>query len=189
MNLRVRIFLGIVLVQLASAALILGWYFYSLQAELSALTRNNAQEAVLRSIEATEDYFVPAETVARAGRYLLAADLIGFDRPEQLEDYLFAQLRQWPQIAGLYVGYPDGSFFYVMRSDQETTGGFRTKIIRQEPAGREVELIWRDENDAVVKNARDPEDPYDPRNRRISIVILRQSAAPSPTAEAPSPAQ
>ena len=174
MTLRVRIFLGIVLVQLASAALILGWYFYSLQAELSALTRNSAQEAVLRSIEATEDYFIPAETVAQAGQYLLAANLIGFDRPEQLEAYFFAQLRLWPQIAGLYVGYPDGAFFYVMRSDQETTGGFRTKIIRQESADRAVELIWRDEDEAVVKTAQDPEDPYDPRKRSWYLAAVER---------------
>lgn len=82
MSLRSRIFLGFVLVQVASAVLILGWYFYSLQAELGALTRNNAQEAVLRSIEATEDYFVPAETVAQAGQYLLTAELLGADQPD-----------------------------------------------------------------------------------------------------------
>ena len=87
MSLRVRIFLSFLLVQLASAVLILGWYFYSLQAELAALTRNNAQEAVLQSIDSTEDYFLPAETLAEAGRYLLSAGLLGRVRPERLERY------------------------------------------------------------------------------------------------------
>ncbi len=165
MTLRFRIFLGFVLVQLASAVLILGWYFYSLQAELGALTRSNAQEAVLRSIKATEDYFLPAETVSEAGRYLFGADLLGRDRPEQLERYFFEQLQRWPQIAGLYVGYPDGGFFYVMRSDKEVSGGSRTKIIRPGGESREVELVWRDQDFTLLKTEQDPEDLYDPRAR------------------------
>jgi len=165
MSVGVRVFIGIVLIQVASAALILGWYFYSLQSDLRELTRQNAQQAVLRSIESTEDYFLPAEAVVQAGRLLLADDVLGRDRPDQLERYFLEQLRLRPQIAGLYVGYPDGGFFYVMRSDEEVMGGTRTKVIRQGPQGREVELTWRDPDHAKVKAARDPDDPYDPRER------------------------
>jgi Cache domain len=165
MSISRKIFLGFVLAQLASAALVLGWYFYSLQVEIGDLTRRNAQEAVLRSIAATEEYFLPAETVAQAGVSLLANDVLSRDRPDQLERYFFEQLSLWPQIAGLYVGYPDGSFFYVMRSDQEAVGGTRTKVIRQHSQAREVELTWRDADYSPVKSASDPEDPYDPRER------------------------
>lgn len=172
-----KIFFGFVLAQLASAALILGWYFYSLQVEIGDLTRRNTQEAVLRSIEATEEYFLPAETVAQAGVSLLANDVLGRARPEQLERYFFEQLRLWPQIAGLYVGYPDGNFFYVMRSDQETVGGTRTKVVQQQPQGREVELTWRDADYGMVRSASDPEDPYDPRKRGWYLAAVEQQGS------------
>ena len=172
MSVGARIFLGIVLIQLTSAALIVGWYFYSLQAELGSLTRQKAQEAVIRSIESTEAYFRPAAAVAEAGRALLAQDVLSPERPQQLERYFFDQLQRQPLIAGIYIGRPDGSFFYVMRSNQESTGGTRTKIIRQSEAGREVLLTWRDTDYSSLKTASDPQDSYDPRTRAWYRAVL-----------------
>jgi hypothetical protein len=63
-----KVFIAVVLSQLFSIALILGWYFYTLRSELGSLTRQRAQEAVLQSIAATEDYFKPAEVVVEAGQ-------------------------------------------------------------------------------------------------------------------------
>ena len=56
-----RVFLAVLVSQLFSIALIFGWYFYVLRSELDSLTQQGAQEAVLQSIAATEDYFKPAE--------------------------------------------------------------------------------------------------------------------------------
>lgn len=160
-----RIFLGIVLIQLISAGLIFGWVFYSVRSEINNLALLNSQETVLRSIEATEEYFRPAGDAVLAAQRLLAGNVLDRDRPDQLGRYFFEQLRERPQFAGFYVGYPDGGFVYVMRSDQGAAGGTRTKIIRTEPGGREVELIWRDPAYAMVRADRDPEDSYDPRTR------------------------
>ncbi len=165
MSIGARVFLGIVVIQLVSAALILGWYFHSLQSELSEATRRSAQEAVLQSIQASEDYFLEAQEAAQTGRALLDGGVLGGDEPGQLERYFFEQLRLLPQLAGIYVGYPDGGFLYVMRSDQESLDGTRTKIIRNGTQGREVDLTWRDRDFAEVKTTRDPEDAYDPRAR------------------------
>jgi Cache domain len=52
-----------------------------------------------------------------------------------------------------------------MRSNEKVEGGTRTKVIRNAPLGREVELIWRQSDYAIVKSERDPEDTYDPRTR------------------------
>ena len=68
-------------------------------------------------------------------------------------------------MAGLYVGNPAGEFFYVMRSNEKVEGGTRTKVIRNGPLGREVELTWRGPDYAIVKSERDPADTYDPRAR------------------------
>jgi hypothetical protein len=160
-----RVFLAIVLSQLFSLALIFGWYLYALRSELGSLTRQRAQEAVLRSIAATEDYFKPAETAVEAGQLLLSDHILGPDKPDPLERYFFGQLRLRPLLAGLYVGNPAGEFFYVMRSNEKVEGGTRTKIIRNGPLGREVELTWRGPDYAIVKSERDPADTYDPRAR------------------------
>ncbi len=160
-----RILIAFVLVQLACGALVVGWYFYILRSELVGLTRQSVQDLVVGSIELIEDYFRPTEALADAAHYLLAEGVIGADQPAELERYFVAQLHARPEIAGLYVGYPDGAFFYVMRSDEESAGGTRTKIVRQRPEGRQVELTWRDQDFAVVRNALDTQDQYDPRTR------------------------
>ena len=160
-----KIFFGVVLIQVISAALILGWFFYSVKSELNELTQQNAQETVLRSVTVTEEYFGPTETAVQSVQRLLASGVLNLDRPDQLGRYFFEQLRAEKQLAGLFVGYPDGSFFYVMPSDKETTGGTRTKVIRNGPTGREVLLTWHDSDYAAVKETRDPADTYDPRER------------------------
>ena len=160
-----RIFLVFVLVQLASAALVAAWYFYILRPELIALMRQSVQDFVVGSIESIDGYLHPAETLAEEAHYLIVEDVISGNRPDKLERYFVAQLRARPEIAGLYVGYPDGAFFYVMKSDEKSPGGTRTKIIRQRPEGREVELTWRDQNFSVVSQQLDAQDQYDPRAR------------------------
>ena len=80
-----KVFLAVLFSQLVSVALILGWYFYTLRSELGSLTKQRAQEAVLQSIAATEDYFKPAEMVVEAGQLLLSDHILGSDEPDQLE--------------------------------------------------------------------------------------------------------
>jgi Cache domain len=159
-----KVFLAVVLSQLVTIALILGWYFYALRPELSSLTRQKAQEAVLQSIAATEDYFKPAEMAADATQLLLSDHILELDKPDPLERYFVGQLRLRPLLAGLYLGNPAGEFFYVMRSN-EKEGGTRTKVIRNRPTGREVELTWRRPDYAIIKSEQDPQDTYDPRER------------------------
>ena len=160
-----KVFLAVVLSQLFSIALIFGWYFYTLRSELSSLTQQRAQEVVLQSIAATEDYFKPAEITVEAGQLLLSDHILGLDNPDPLERYFFGQLRLRPFLAGLYVGNAAGEFFYVMRSNEKVEGGTRTKVIRNGPLSREVELTWRRPDYAIVKSEQDPADNYDPRAR------------------------
>ena len=160
-----RVFLAVLLSQLLSIALIFGWYFYVLRSELDSLTRQGAQEAVLQSIAATEDYLKPAELAVEEGQLLLSQHILGPENPDQLERFFFEQLRVRPLLDGLYIGNPAGEFFYVMRSNEKIKDGTRTKVIRNGPLGREVELTWRGPDYAIVKSERDPADTYDPRAR------------------------
>ena len=95
-----RVFLAVVLSQLFSIALIFGWYFYVLRSELDSLTRQRAQETVLQSIAAIEDYFKPAEMAVEAGQLLLSDHILGPDNPDPLERYFFGQLRLRPLLDG-----------------------------------------------------------------------------------------
>lgn len=160
-----KVFLAVLFTQLFSVALILGWYFYTIRSELGSLTQQRAEETVLQSIAATEDYFKPAEVIADAGQLLLSEHILGLDKPDLLERYFFGQLRLRPRLAGLYVGNSAGEFFYVMRSSEKVEGGTRTKVVRNGPRGREVELTWRRPDYAIVKSEQDPADTYDPRER------------------------
>jgi len=93
-----KVFVAVVLSQLFTIALILGWYFYTLRSELGSLTKQRAQEAVLQSIAATEDYFKPAEMVVEAGQLLLSDHILGPDNPDPLERFFwgsFACGRFW----------------------------------------------------------------------------------------------
>jgi hypothetical protein len=84
-----KVFLAVVLSQLFSIALIFGWYFYALRSELGSLTQHRAQEAVLQSMAATEDYFKPAEMAVEAGQLLLLDHIVGPEKPDPLERYFF----------------------------------------------------------------------------------------------------
>jgi hypothetical protein len=171
-----RVFLAVLLSQLFSIALIFGWYFYVLRSELDSLTRQRAQEAVLQSIAATEDYLKPAELAVEEGQLLLSQHILGPDNPDQLERFFFEQLRARPLLEGLYIGNPAGEFFYVMRSNEKINDGTRTKVIRNGPLGREVELTWRGPDYAIVKSDRDPADTYDPRERTWYRSAVEQRA-------------
>ena len=160
-----KIFFGVVLVQLFSAALMLGWYYYSIKSEFNQFVIGNAQDTVLRSIEVTEEYISPAETAIQAAQYLISSEILNREQPEQFVRYFDGQLKLWPQFAGLYVGFPNGDFYYVMRSDKESANGTRTKIIRHLDGQREVSLKWRDADNTTLKTANDPDDTYDPRAR------------------------
>jgi hypothetical protein len=164
-SVRSRIFLSFVLVQLVTAVVVVGWYFYTVSGELRGLNRVDVEEAVLETIAATKEYFGPPEAAARITGDLLAAGVLDRAQPERLERYFLEQLRQMPALAGLYIGYPDGAFYYVLRSDEGAPGGTLTKEVLAEPAGRTVRLTWRDAELKVLRSETDPADDYDPRTR------------------------
>ena len=164
-SVRSRIFLAFAAVQLVTAVVIAGWYFYTVSGELRGLNRVDVEEAVLDTVAATKGYFAPPEAAARSTANLLAAGVIGRAQPVPLERYFLEQLRQIPALAGLYVGYADGAFYYVLRSDEAGPGGTLTKEVRVEPAGRSVQLTWRDAELKVVRSETDAADDYDPRRR------------------------
>lgn len=164
-SIRNRIFLSFVAVQLVTAVVVVGWYFYTVSGELRGINRVDVEEAVLETIAATKGYFEPAERAARVTADLLAGKVLERAEPERLERYFLEQLRQTPALAGIYAGYPDGAFYYVSRSDEGGAGGTLTKEVTVDAAGRSVHLTWRDDGLTAVRSEADPADSYDPRTR------------------------
>jgi hypothetical protein len=165
LSVRSKLFLNFGLIQLAAAALILGWYFYTVNDDLRRLARSEAEASVLQTIETTKDYFSPAEKTARLTGSLLAGGVLEQSGPERLERFLAETLRQSPALAGLFVGYPDGSFHYLSRDETRGAGGTRTKLVLIDAGTRTVTLRWRDAEFRVVHQEEDPADSFDPRTR------------------------
>lgn len=87
-------------------------------------------------------------------------DLVG----ASLVSSLLAHLHLHPQIAGVFVGRADGSFYYLSRTDV-VEDGFRLKVIEVDGSERTTELVFLDAEGSEVAREFDPEDTYDPRLR------------------------
>src|SRR5262249_62039364 len=85
---------------LFSIALILGWYFYTLRSELGSLTQQRAQEAVLQSIAAIEDYFKPAEAVVEAGPLFVLEHILGVGQAGLIGRECFLVVLLRPLLSG-----------------------------------------------------------------------------------------
>ncbi len=117
--------------------------------------------------EKSYNHLALAQGAASLTRRLIASKVVGSDqaRSDVLEKYFLDQLAIYPHFAGIYVGKPNGDFFYVSRSDARSPGGYRTKIITHRNGARQTRLIWRDSQLAVIFRENDPQDTYDPRVR------------------------
>jgi diguanylate cyclase (GGDEF)-like protein len=128
------------------------------------MLRDHAQAAMLYSAEAIADntlrYLSPAERAVKLTDSLLVHDILNLSHPEQLETYFFTQLRSNAELASIYIGQPNGDFFFVKKDGN----GFFTKIIRSSP---ERIVIYRYYNQSFerIEESLHPEDTFDPRTR------------------------
>ena len=160
-----QIFLALIFTQFLSLAGLVGWYFYTVKEELTRLAETTAQLAVVEIIRQTEAYFAPAVATVERSVGLFRHEILGPNNPAQLEAYFLGRLRENSDLAGIFVGWPDGSFDYVMRNSEHTLGGFRSKRIQFNEGLRRVTYQWRDSAGDVILLEDDPNDSYDPRAR------------------------
>ena len=108
-----------------------------------------------------------AQRAALLTKRLLASEVVGGRNQhyDVLERYFLDQLSLYAHFAGIYIGMPNGDFFYVNRSDAYTPGGFRTKVIDHLNGVKRTRLIWRSSDGSMVKTLENPSDTYDPRQR------------------------
>jgi PAS domain S-box-containing protein len=119
-----------------------------------------------------------AQGAAHLTKRLLASEVVGSDRThhDMLGRYFLNQLSLYPHFAGIYVGAPNGDFYYVSRSDARVADGFRTKVISHHNGARQTRLIWYDKQGVVLSDEFDPNDTYDPRQRPWYRKALRENS-------------
>jgi two-component system, cell cycle sensor histidine kinase and response regulator CckA len=133
--------------------------------------RDHAQDIMKNiadlTIAQSKNHLALAYGAAHLTERLMASEVVGSGQPHWtvLEKYFLDQLAIYPHFAGIYVGSPNGDFFYVSRNETHTPQGFRTKIISHENGGREIRLVWRDAKARFVDEEYDPGDTFDPRQR------------------------
>ncbi|MFK8025574.1 MAG: diguanylate cyclase [Ilumatobacter sp.] len=122
-----------------------------------------AQDSIARegatTVESILRHLEPAEQSIEVTTRLLDGDLLDVS-PGGLERYLYAQLAVMPQIAGAFVGYPDGSFVFVATEDE----GYRSKRITTF-GERSVEVRTYDADFALTSTTQVFDDDFDPRAR------------------------
>jgi two-component system, cell cycle sensor histidine kinase and response regulator CckA len=133
--------------------------------------------ADLTSVQ-SQNHLALAYGAALLTERLMSSAVVGSD-PQYwvpLEKYFLDQLAIYPHFAGIYVGSPNGDFFYVNRDATRAENGFRTKIIRHDNGIRQTYLIWRDAWGGFVGEEYDDQDTFDPRKRPWYVRALARDS-------------
>jgi two-component system, cell cycle sensor histidine kinase and response regulator CckA len=130
------------------------------------------------TMEQSQNHLALAQGAAHLTERLITSKVVGSDLSQtgMLEHYFLDQLAIYDHFAGIYVGFPNGDFLYVSRSDRYAPDGFRTKTIRHVDGQRQTRLVWRDAAFARVGEEPDPQDQYDPRKRPWYIKAFQTKA-------------
>ena len=141
--------------------------FISSQKVLNHHSKDIMENIAALAMERSQNYLVHARGATALTRRLLADNIIAGDinNIDELEKYFLDQLLINPHFAGIYLGIPNGDFYYVSRDDTRSPAGFRTKIISHQNGNRKTRLVWRNKILDLVADEVDPNDNYDPRSR------------------------
>ena len=132
-----------------------------LEEHFHAIMENIASYAM----EQSQNYLSKAQRATELTKSLLRSQVLVQENGQALENYFLEQLVSSPDISGIYLGTPEGDFFFVSRNDKYSPGGIRTKIISHENGERQVRYVWRDAQRNLVAEEVDTTDIYDPRVR------------------------
>ncbi|MCK4508542.1 MAG: PAS domain S-box protein, partial [Desulfuromonadales bacterium] len=117
------------------------------------------------AMEQSQNYLSKAQRATELTKSLLRSQVLVQEDGRALENYFLEQLVSYPDISGIYLGTPEGDFFFVSRNDKYSPGGIRTKIISHEKSERQVRYVWRDAQRNLIAEEVDTIDSYDPRVR------------------------
>lgn len=156
---------GVIGLLVISVSIILASSYLTSQKVLSGHARDIMENIATFTIKESQHYLNPAQDAAQLTEKLAFSDVVNNRQTDKLERYFYEQLQLHGSFAGIYIGFVNGEFFYVNRSNVQSPGGFRTKIISFEKEVRRTKLIWRDSKMGALGEEWDTRDTYDPRQR------------------------
>lgn len=156
---------GVIGLLIISVSIILASSYLTSQRVLIGHARDIMGNIATFTIKESQHYLAPAQDAAQLTEKLAISDVVSNRRTDVLERYFYEQLRQHSTFAGIYIGFVNGEFFFVNRSNDRSPGGFRTKVISMDEGARHTKLIWRDVKFGVEGETWDNLDTYDPRQR------------------------
>ncbi len=159
------LFAGVIGLLVISVSIILASSYLTSQKVLLGHARDIMENIVTFTIQEAQHYLDPARDAAELTEKLAFSDVVGTHRTGNLERYFYEQLRLHANFAGIYIGFPNGDFFYVNRMAEKAPAGFRTKVITAPAGVRQAKLIWRDFQMGLVSQEIDLTDSFDPRQR------------------------
>jgi hypothetical protein len=154
-----------VALQLIAATLTGAWFYVSMTDAGRDVARANIEAKFTEIANHTVSFLQPAERAARLTGRLADGGILDLGSGGELDTYFLGQLGAYGHFAGMFVGRPDGSFFYTKRDSRKKDSAFRTKIVETSGGTRSVRLTWRDADGKSVLERNDPEDAYDSRAR------------------------
>ena len=177
-SIRLTLILGVLGLIWGTQLIITTSTYFSSEKVLLRHARDIMQNIAELTIEKSKNHLSLAQGAARLTERLITSEVVGSNenRSNSLERYFLDQLAIYPHFAGIYVGKPNGDFFYVSRDATHGPEGFRTKIITHVNGVKHTHLIWRDQNARLVKEASDPTDTYDPRLRPWYLKALEPNS-------------
>jgi signal transduction histidine kinase len=152
------------LVGLAAAAITFGGVLIA-QRGTDAATRVLMRSASAHIISRTTGFLAEAERAADVTARLIGDGTVAAQDRDTLMRYMWQQLMARPTLAGVYVGYEDGSFTYVMRIATVAGDHFMFKTIDVQRRSRDTSVTWRDAFYEVIVPEEGVFDGFDPRLR------------------------
>jgi signal transduction histidine kinase len=152
------------LVGLAAVVVTVGGVFIAQRGTDSA-ARVLMQSANAHITSRTVGFLTEAERSADFTARLLGDQSLLVQDRDTLMRYMWQQLMARPTLSGMYVGYEDGSFNYVMRVNTVAGDQFMFKSIDVQRRTRDVTVTWRDAFYDVITPEAGMIDGFDPRLR------------------------
>lgn len=152
------------LVGLAALAIIGGGIIIAQRGTDSA-ARALMQSANGHIISRTTGFLTEAERAADVTSRMITEGTLATHDRSTLQRYLWQQLMSHPNLSGMYVGYEDGGFDYVMRINTVAGDQFMFKTIDVQRRARAVTVTWRNAFYEDIVPEAGMIDGFDPRLR------------------------
>jgi signal transduction histidine kinase len=152
------------LVGLSAVAIMIGGIAVA-QRGTDAAARILMQSANAHITSRTTGFLAEAERAADLTARMISDGTLAAEDQPTLMRYMWQQLMARPTLSGMYVGYEDGSFNYVMRIGTVAGDQFMFKSIDVQRRSRDVTVTWRDAYYEDLIPEAGMVDGFDPRLR------------------------